>query len=271
MIRRHILAASAALTALALAPQPLAAQDTSAAGATEEMDQALAMMGQMFPAEPLTPEQQARLPQAQRIIARMIPEGALGEMMGTTFDALLGPIMKMEGPTSMATVTEATGLSSSDLDLDGAQSDELAAIFDAAWSERQAREMALFPAIMAEMMDLMEPGMRKAMAELYAINFTPAELSDIEAFFLTETGTSYARKSFAMASDPRIISASMEAMPQLMGAFAAMEQKFAEASAGLPPKRSFAQLSAAERARVAELTGFTVAQIEAAAAVQAQE
>ena len=274
MIRRRIFAATATLAAFALAAPPLAAQDAAPeAGHSEadEMQKAMAMLSGMFPAEPLTPEQEARLPQAQRIIAALIPEGTLAEMMGGMFDKMMGPMMNMAGPSSIGTVTQATGLSTFELELTTEQSDELAQLFDPAWAERQKREMALMPSLMADMMNLMEPGMRKAMAELYAINFNQTELDGIEAFFKTETGATYARKSFTMASDPRILSASMEAMPQIMGSLASMEQKAAEASADLPAKRSFADLSAKEKARVAELTGRSVADIEARLAAEGLE
>lgn len=276
MIRGRIFAATAGLAALALAAPPLAAQEAApevdaATSEAEEMQQAMAMLSGMFPAEPLTAEQEARLPQAQRIIAALIPEGTLGEMMGGMFDKIMGPMMNMAGPASIGTVTEATGLTTFDLDLTPEQSDELAQLFDPEWAERQKREMAVMPSLMTDMMNLMEPGMRKAMAELYAINFNQTELDGIEAFFKTETGATYARKSFTMASDPRILSASMEAMPQLMGSLTSMEQKVAEASADLPAKRGFAELSAKEKARVAELTGRSVEDIEASLAAKTGE
>ncbi len=279
-------AATAAL-ALAVAAPALAAQnagqdagqdeevmleDAEAASASEadEMQQAMAMLGAMFPAEPLTADQEARLPQAQRIINRMIPEGTLAEMMGSMFDQMLGPIMQAGGSPATGTVSKATGLNAFSLDLTPEQTEELATIFDPAWAERQKREMALFPDMMAKMMGAMEPGMRKAMAELYAINFNPTELNEIEAFFLTETGTSYARKSFAMSSDPRIISASMEAMPAMMATIGSLEQAVADATADLPAKRSFTDLTPAEKTKVAEMTGYTVDEIEANLAADAE-
>ncbi|PLK22822.1 hypothetical protein C0V72_12775 [Porphyrobacter sp. TH134] len=271
MIRHRLFAAAAAgLCALTLVPAPLAAQDSGTSAATEEMDQVMAMLGGMFPAEPLTAEQETRLPQAQRIIGRMIPEGTLSELMGSMFDKMLGPIMQAGGSPATATVTRATGLSSFDLDLTPEQTEELASLFDPAWAERQKREMALFPGVMATMMDAMEPGMRKAMSELYAINFTQQELDEIEAFFLTPTGTSYARKSFTMSSDPRVLSASMEAMPALMSTIGSLEQKAAEATADLPPTRGFADLTAAEQAKVAEVTGISVEEIRASLDAQAE-
>jgi hypothetical protein len=261
MIRRRIFAATAGLAALALAPLPLAAQQR--ASEAEEMDQAMAMLGQMFPAEPLTAEQQARLPQAQRIIALMIPDGTMSEMMGSMFDNMLGPMLAAVDAPATGTVTRATGIGASALDITPEQAAQLAALFDPAYVERHEREKALFPAMMRDMMTAMEPVMRKAMSELYAIHFSNTELDGIERFFLTDIGAAYARKSFTMSSDPRIIGATMEAMPQMMGAFADMERKMAQATADLPAPRSFADLSAAEQSKVAELTGYTVDEIAA--------
>ena len=273
MIRRRIFAATAGLAALTLAAPPLAAQDAGEEAVdlasdgnpadSNGMDEAMALFGAMFKAEPLTPEQEARLPQAQRVVGQLIPEGTLGEMMGSMFDKMLGPIMEMGGSPATATVASGTGLSTYSLDLTTEQTEELASLFDPAWAERQKREMAMFPGMMTEMMNTMEPVMRKAMSELYAINFTAQELTEIEAFFATETGASFARKSFSMSSDPRILGATMEAMPAMMGTIGSIEQKMAEATADLPAKRSFADLSAAEKARVAEVTGYSVEEIEA--------
>lgn len=273
MIRRRIFAATAGLAALTLAAPPLAAQDAGEEAVdlasdgnpadSNGMDEAMALFGAMFKAEPLTPEQETRLPQAQRVVGQLIPEGTLGEMMGSMFDKMLGPIMQMGGSPATATVASGTGLSTYSLDLTTEQTEELASLFDPAWAERQKREMAMFPGMMTEMMNTMEPVMRKAMSELYAINFTAQELTEIEAFFATETGASFARKSFSMSSDPRILGATMEAMPAMMGTIGSIEQKMAEATADLPAKRSFADLSAAEKARVAEVTGYSVEEIEA--------
>jgi hypothetical protein len=257
--------------ALLIAPAKLAAQDEQVdiaqgtAADADPMAEAMGMMSAMFPTEPLTAEQETRLPQAQRIINRMIPEGTLGDMMGGMFDKMLGPILAATDAPAMGAVTKGIGASASAIDLTPEQSAELAALFDPAYVERHEREKALFPAIMRTMMTAMEPTMRKAMSELYAIHFSQTELDDIEAFFQTESGTAYARKSFTMSSDPRIIGATMEAMPQMMGAFADMERKMAEATADLPAPRSFADLSSAQQARVATLTGYSISELTAMA------
>lgn len=273
MIRKQFLASAVALCALTFAP-PLAAQDagedvdmaTAEPAKGDPMQDAMDMFGKMFPAEPLTADQQARLPQATRIVARILPEGTLGDMMGTMFDKMLGPMMAATDAPASATVQKGLGISAASAGLNEEQTAEIAALLDPAYAERHAREMAVMPAVMRDLMTAMEPTMRTAMSELYAIHFTPKELDDIEVFFQTDSGTAYARKSFTMSSDPRILSATMQAMPQMMGALGDMEKKIAAASADLPPKRSFADLSGADKAKIAKLTGYSIADIEAALA-----
>lgn len=266
---RFLLAPLAGL-ALLTAPAGLAAEQRSAPTVKDggnreqaEMDQAMAMLGQMFPAEPLTAEQQARLPQATRIITRMIPEGTMAEMMGSMFDKMIGPIMAASDTPAASAVAKGIGLPASAFDLPPDQLAELAALFDPAYAERNKREAAVMPGLMRDLMTVMEPSMRKAMSELYAINFTQAELDGIEAFFQTDIGTAYARKSFTMSSDPRVISATMEAFPQMMASFAEMERKMTAATADLPARRAFAELSASEQAKVAKLTGYSVDELKA--------
>lgn len=264
-----IFATPAALSAQDNVPTPPAPfeigerLDPPANAEAQGMDQVAAMFGGMFPAEPLTPEQVARLPQATRIIARMIPDGTMSELMGTMYDKMLGPIMAATDAPADEVVRKGVGIGPAALDLSPAQTAELAGLFDPAYAERHEREKALMPQLMRDVMTAMEPTMRKAMSELYAIHFTQKELDDVEAFFLTESGTAYARKSFSMSSDPRIVSATMESLPQMMAAFAAMEQKVKDATADLPATRSFADLSKAEKARVSKITGYPVPEIEA--------
>lgn len=272
MSLRVLLAAGAGLSLLAA---PLAAQNADAPMEAEMVDDAappseadeLAAMSEMFSgmftAEPLTPEQEARLPAAAALIAKVIPAGTMGEMMDTMFESVLAPMMAMAPDGATTTLAKQTGLPAYAVSLDEEQANELASLFDPAWQERQKREVALFPALMKEVVVLMEPGMRKAMSEVYAIRFSSGELAEIDAFFSTGTGGKYAREAFLMASDPRIMASTMEAMPALMGKMGDIEARMAASVADLPAVRSFADLSPAERAKVAEMTGYSVEEIEA--------
>lgn len=270
MVRKVLLAPLAGIMLLSAAP--VLAQDDDDAIPTqmsattdpdpaEEMDP-FTMLAGMFAAEPLTAEQEARLPQASAIIDKLIPEGSLGEMMGQTFDKFVSPLGDLMKSTPAMRAAEGIGVSRYDLELTEDQAKEIADMFDPAFEEREAREKALLPEMMKSYMAAMEPPMRKAMSELYAINFTAQELSEIDAFFSTPTGATYARKSFSMASDPRIMAATMEAMPAMMGTIGSMEEKTKEATADLPPARSFAELTDKERARITALTGYSAEEIE---------
>lgn len=279
MIRRRVFTATTALAALAFAAPSLAAQDapspvtvvevpagdegTEPSGDVQAMAALAGMMGEAIKVDPLTPEQQARLPQAEAIIARIIPPGAMAE----TSQQMLGGFLNVFGGRSgdamprgpLFAVADALGMDPADLhDVSEEDANELASLLDPAWKERQDVMQGLVSGMMGDMMNVMEPPMRKAMAELYAIRFSSAELVAIEAFFATEAGTKYARESLSMASDPRLMSASMEMLPAVFASIADMEGRVKERMAGLPEPRRFANLSPKERERVAKLTGRSV-------------
>lgn len=260
----ELIAIAAGALALAWAV-PAAAQDDA------EESESFAAMIRVFAPEPLTAEQEARLPVAQAIVSKIVPPGTMGEMMSSMFDGMLGPIMDMAMQPSSAEAAKQLGLEAEEIRLDAEQSAEVVALLDPVWRERQERTMAATQAAMGKMMNAMEPAMREAMSQLYAINFDTRELADIDAFFSTVSGASYARKSFAMASDPRMTGAVMQALPEMMGSFAEVEADMAAAVADLPPARSFADLDTAQRARLAELTGLDQSQIEAGMARAARE
>jgi hypothetical protein len=243
---------------------PASAQsEVEEADTTAELDEMMGVISEAFPREPLTPEQEARLPIAERIIALMIPEGTMGEIMGGLIDDILQPMMAMGPSAAEQTVADAIGISPVSFELDDATSAEIAAMIDPAYEERRERQLAVIPNILGEMMTAMEPGLREVMTELYAIKFDSAELADIEGFFSTETGAKYARESFAMASDPRIMSASMEALPAMMSAMGDFEARMEEVVADLPDMRSYDELTNQERNVIFKATGLTEKEIRA--------
>jgi hypothetical protein len=252
---RKLLAIAMGAASLACAA-PAVAQDA-------EGDDALAAMAGLFEAEPLTAEQEARLPAAQAIIEKILPPGTLQEVMGSMFNRILDPLMALAAQPSEAAAANQLGVDAELIELDAEQSAEVLALLDPAWRERQERTMAVTQGAMGRMMTAMEPVMRTAMAELYAVNFDARELADIDVFFSTETGAAYARKSYAMSSDPRLMGALMGSLPEMMGSFAEMETELAAAVADLPPPRGYAELGQGDRARLGEITGLDPAEIEA--------
>lgn len=242
----------ALLAGLALVASPATAQGApkQAIPSQEDWDANAAELGAQLTVEPLTAEQQARLPQARAVVERIMPPGTVQQMLGGMFDGLLAPVQ----PGANESVTVITQRFGYDLTANQADADEAATILDPNWSERFRRESAIMPAIMGRMMTTIEPVLRSTMAELYAVHFTNEELTGIDAFFATPIGASYAQKSFGMASSPRLTrSIVTQAMPQMYASIASMETDLAAATAGLPPERSYADLSKTERARLGQL------------------
>lgn len=240
---------------LVLVGQPAAADENKAARA-DKQSEAIAMIAQMFPAEPLTPEQQARLPLASSLIERIMPDGTMDEMMGSMFDGMLGPIMDMAdqaGP-SLSTFI---GYDETELELGDEAVAEIAAIIDPQWRERQRRTMDMTKIMMSQLMTAMEPAMKRGMAEAYAANFSSAELEGIAAFFSTDIGATFARKSYQLSSDPRIMHAAMSELPKMFATFEEMGKKMKAEMADLPEKKGYDALDASERQRILSLTGIS--------------
>lgn len=251
------LALSASLAGALAVSAPAVAQDE---GNASDNDAMMAEMMAMFAAEPLTPEQEARLPLAAEVIDKMMPPGSLAEVMGDMFgmEGMLGPILQRATEPRVADFAAQIGLKAWELDMDDAAVAEAASIIDPVREERNQLRAGVMPEIMTNMMNSMEPAMREAMTEVFAIQFDARELTDISAFFSTESGAAFAKKSMSMSSDPRVLGASMKAMPEMMASFENMEAQMEEATAALPDPRGFADLSADEKARIAELTGYSV-------------
>jgi hypothetical protein len=250
---------SAMAAALACWAMPVAAQEKP--GTDAQMTDPFAAMAQMFSPEPLTAEQEARLPAAQIVVDRVMPPGTMGEVMESMYGGILGPIMAMANEPSASEVAKELGVESGWLDLTDEAAAEAAAILDPAWTERRKRQAAVMKQSMGEIMIAMEPAMRNAMAQAYAVHFTGQELADAAAFFATPSGAAYARKSYTIASDPRIMGAAMEGMPQMMSSFATMESAMKTATADLPEPRAYDDLSSDQRERLVELTGLSEEEI----------
>lgn len=244
---------------LALAGQPLAAAEE----AETEQAEMLGLLAETFDAQPLTSEQQARLPAATALIDRIVPQGTMQEIMRSMFDGMLDPLMKLAADAKPDLV-DFIGRDADDLGLTSEQVAEIAEIVDPRWRERQQRTMAWTQTMIGQLMTAMEPAMKRGMAEAYAVHFTAAELDGIAAFFATDIGATYAQKSYKLNSDPRIMAAVMGEMQTMFATFAAMLEQLETELADLPPQKDFEALDAAERQRIMALTGLDEEALHAA-------
>lgn len=288
MIRNNILGLAASLAVLALAAPPLAAQEHTATGKAagienrkeefvflteeeeaqaqleQELAEAFSLFGELFKADPLTPEQEALLPLATQMAAHVMPEGSFR----TAMDGVLEPMMEVvlgdpeNGPR--VRLAEISGVTAEDLErLSDEDAQEALDIFDPQFAARTQRTSAAFTGMMGKLMVAIEPAYREGLARAFTHRFEEAEMRELLTFFATPLGAKFAAQSFLVQYDPQIMGfmeamgpAAAKLMPEMTEEFAAIEAEFGGS-------RDFSQLSAAERTRAARLIGKSERELEA--------
>ena len=244
---------------------PAAAQEDSehseSAMSPGDLDEFAGMMAGLFQTEPLTEEQNARLPAAQAVVGEMMPDGFYGEMMAGMMDKMLRPMLTMfsqpEFVLGARLAVDAEAIEA----LEEAEQAELTAMLDPAYEARGDAMVAVLTSRMGGMFTAMEGPMREGLSKAYAVRFDDAQLADIAAFFATPTGGEYARESMALFADPQVMQASMQALPAMMSGFGDIESAMREAMAALPAERGYGDLTEAQRERMAELLDVDPAQL----------
>lgn len=262
---RNVLKTATFSLALAMTT-PAWAQDevevTTEIPAGDGMADLAKMMGGIFQNEPLTAEEEARLPQAEALVGTMMPEGFYGTMMSDMMDKIMRPMMSMFTQPKFV-LAGRLEIDEERIDaLDEEQRAELASLLDPGYAERADAIIAVMTDKMGGAFSVMEKPMRKGLSKAYAVRFDENQLADIAAFFATPTGEIYAREQIALFADPQVMQSSMQALPAIMGSFGDMETAMTEAMATLPAERSYADLTEAQRARMAELLGVDAAALE---------
>ena len=232
----------------------VAIDDAETDGAMDEAA-VLAMMSGLFQAEPLTAEQEARLPAATAIVATMMPEGFYGELIRDMMEKTMRPMMAMFSEPDFLLASRLTLDEAAIAELGDAEKKELLTMLDPAWDRRADTMVNAIVANMGGAYAAVEPPVRAGLAKAYAVRFDEAQLADISSFFATPTGGEFARQSMALFADPQVMGATMEAMPEMIGSFTEMETSMEAALESLPAERDYADLSAPQRARMADLLG----------------
>jgi hypothetical protein len=244
---------------------PAAAQEdpehSESAMSPGDLDEFAGIMAGLFQTEPLTEEQNARLPAAQAVVGEMMPDGFYGEMMAGMMDKMLRPMLTMFSQPEFVLGARLTVDAEAIEALEEAEQAELTAMLDPAYQARGDAMVAVLTSRMGGMFTAMEGPMREGLSKAYAVRFDDAQLADIAAFFATPTGGEYARESMALFADPQVMQASMQALPAMMSGFGDIESAMREAMAALPAERGYGDLTEAQRERMAELLDVDPAQL----------
>ena len=226
-----------------------------------DLDEFAGMMAGLFQTEPLTEEQNARLPAAQAVVGEMMPDGFYGEMMAGMMDKMLRPMLTMFSQPEFVLGARLTVDAETIEALEEGEQAELTAMLDPAYEARGDAMVAVLTSRMGGMFTAMEGPMREGLSKAYAVRFDDAQLADIAAFFATPTGGEYARESMALFADPQVMQASMQALPAMMSGFGDIESAMREAMEALPAERGYGDLTEAQRERMAELLDVDPAQL----------
>ncbi len=264
-MKRLILTAA---SALALSAAPAAAQNVQSDEPTaEELAAIGGLFGDMFgTAEPLTPEQEASMPLAMQVVTRLMPEGTMGRVMDETMAPMMDAMMGNVTGVPAIALSALTGRSPVELgELSEKNLEEAMALFDPDAGERADATNAAFLELITEIMIEVEPAYRAGLARAYATRFTKQELSDISAYFETDIGAKFAGESYIIYTDPQVMSAMNELMPSVMQRMPDVMAEIEQVSAKYPAGRSYSQLDAGEKARLADLLGVSVEELEATA------
>lgn len=242
----------AALSVLALSA-PAIAQDQASEDA-RAMDAISAAFGDV---EPLTAEQESRVPAATLVVDKIFPTGTYAKMMEETMEPMMDSIMGSMLEMPAAELVKLSGIPFSKVDGmgEGTVGDAMA-IMDPAYAERSQRISDVTVKLVTDLMNEVEPSYREGLTRAYAVRFPEAELMELNAFFSTPTGSNYASQSLLIYTDPQVMSAMSEMMPKMMEMMPTMIAGMAEATADLQEPRKYSELSAEEQAQLSAILGL---------------
>lgn len=178
----------------------------------------------------------ARLKLAEQTVAKLVPPGTYSKIMKDMMDQMAGGLVEQMMGMDAATLTKAGGAEASTTDTaTGKTLGELAAEKDPDFKERMDITMRVMFAEMGTLMNEMEPVVRDALAKIYARKYSAKELSDMNAFFATPSGESFAGNFMSTFTDKEMMNASFGMMPKILEAMPAIMDKVEKATAHLPP------------------------------------
>jgi Uncharacterized protein conserved in bacteria (DUF2059) len=242
----------------------LTEEEEELANLEQEINDAFGVLSEIFKVEPLTPEQEARVPLGQEMARFIMPEGSFGTAMNDTMEPMMTMIMGTVTDDPRIRLAEISGVTTDELaELEDAAAQEALDIFDPQYAARTERMSGAMVSMISKLLEAVEPSYREALARALAVRFEEGEMRELLAFFATPVGGKFAAQSFLVQYDSRMMGvmeamgpAFVEIMPGLIEEVAAIEVEFGSS-------RDFTELSASERTRAARLIGKSVSELDA--------
>ncbi len=231
-----------------------ASAEAAKAKMQKEMDEAIALVEKMFDTSSLPPIEPGRLTLAQKTMSALIPAGSLEKMIDNLYGKMFKTIMGEFGGQSDLMLSIQTGVESDQIaKLDEATKGKVADMFDPHRKEREDQITKVIKPLISEVLGDMEPPMREGMSKAYARRFTAAQLTDLNGFLATPTGTLYANEWMALQADPEVMIAVVKAVPPLITKFIDRAPELEKDFKDLPKEKQLSDFDDKELAKLAKL------------------
>jgi len=274
MMRKLILATLLATSSAAFAAPPL--QRVTEAPAAEPVDakefkELEKMFSTLFGNTDTTPIDPQRLILAKQTTAQIMPDGIYSKLMNGMFEKLLGAILAQPGGMSDLEISLISGVEIAEGGLDANKRKAITTLLDPNHGERAAAMQTSFKPLMDKIATTIEPPMREGLARAYARKFSVEQLTEMNGFFATPTGSLYASESFLLQADPEVMQATFSALPTLMAELTNPGNEYEAKLSAIPAARTLDDLSAKEKGSLAKLLGTSVDKLNSSGAVAESE
>jgi hypothetical protein len=192
-----------------------------------KLDAIFGIFDKLFPPQP-EPDP-ARLSLARTSAAAMWPEGSYGKMMTGFMGGVVDHAMQLKGSDFAAIAGKPEKASAHDLSIH-----DQAAAKDPYFDQRVAAIRAVVAEEFGKVSTVVDPRMREGLARAMARRFDAQQLNDINRFFATPAGRSFAGQYLQLWVDPDTIRSIFASMPELFKLMPEMQAKIKAADDRFP-------------------------------------
>ncbi len=220
------------------------------------------LFGGLFSTKDAGPIDPQRLALAQQTTGKIMPSGIYNKMMGDMFDKMLGPLFGDKTGMSDFEISVTTGVDIPENGFDAQKRAAITVLLDPHFADRSALIKESMRPMLDKAMASIEAPMREGLARAYARKFSAEQLTEMNQFFATPTGSFYASESFALQADPEVMQAMFSALPTLMQDMMQPAGDIDKKMKAIPPGKKLSDLKPAEMESLAKLLGTTTSQLK---------
>lgn len=205
---------------------------TSVAAQAAAPEQSAAAKAAPAAAKPVDP---ARLAAARPVVEKLWPLGTYRRMMDGVMNGMMQRVMNQMFDMPASDFAKAAGLPDGKEDATkGKTLGELATEADPYFRERTTIATDVMLKEMLPLIEKLEPGIRDALATVYARQFSEQQLADMNQFFATPSGQAFASEFMMTFVNPELMGQMQSFVPEILQAMPAITAKIEAATAHLP-------------------------------------